>query len=158
MVVGELVDQAGLGGAARSWPSDSTRARRAFDRERYGEAKRIVSATRCAKRRGAASVRELHGLRSTAWSAGKEAAAELEAFARPDRRDGPAPGAGRLLSGPRPYDDVDELWNELNEASPSAELMAEGRIVAAGSLADRGRLQDAIALLEKAPAAAEARP
>ena len=30
------------------------------------------------------------------------------------------------------------LWEELREASPSAELVAEGRIVVAGALADRG--------------------
>ena len=35
---------------------------------------------------------------------------------------------------------VDELWEELRAASPSADLVAEGRIVVAGSLADRGRL------------------
>jgi hypothetical protein len=44
---------------------------------------------------------------------------------------------------------VDELWEELAAASPSAELMTEGRIVAAGSLADRRLLTEAIALLEK---------
>jgi hypothetical protein len=47
--------------------------------------------------------------------------------------------------------DAEVLWEELREASPSAELVAEGRIVAAGSLADRGRLADAIRLLESAP-------
>ena len=34
-------------------------------------------------------------------------------------------------------------------ASPSAALVAEGRIVMAGALADRGRLRDAVALLER---------
>jgi tetratricopeptide (TPR) repeat protein len=38
----------------------------------------------------------------------------------------------------------------LRQASPSAELVTEGRIVAAGSLADRGDLAGAIRLLEKA--------
>ena len=31
--------------------------------------------------------------------------------------------------------DVDELWQELREASPSGELVTEGRIVAAGAQA-----------------------
>jgi tetratricopeptide (TPR) repeat protein len=44
---------------------------------------------------------------------------------------------------------VDELWDELRRASPSAELVTEGRIVAAGSLADRGDLPGAITLLAK---------
>jgi len=41
-----------------------------------------------------------------------------------------------------------ELWEELRAASPSAELVTEGRIVVAGALADRGELSKAIRLLE----------
>ena len=41
------------------------------------------------------------------------------------------------------------MWEELAAASPSAELVTEGRIVLAGSLADRGRLGQAIAQLDK---------
>jgi tetratricopeptide (TPR) repeat protein len=48
------------------------------------------------------------------------------------------------------YGRVDELWDELRAASPGAELVAEGRIVAAGALADQGRVEDAIGLLERA--------
>jgi tetratricopeptide (TPR) repeat protein len=44
---------------------------------------------------------------------------------------------------------VDELWEDLRQASPSAEVVAEGRIVMAGSLADRGDLPGAIKLLER---------
>src|SRR5690606_16750569 len=45
------------------------------------------------------------------------------------------------------HDRVEVLWRELREASPSAELVTEGRIVAAGSLAGQGRLQGAIRTL-----------
>lgn len=44
---------------------------------------------------------------------------------------------------------VEELWNELRESSPSGDLVNEGRIVYAGSLADQGRLVDAIRELER---------
>jgi tetratricopeptide (TPR) repeat protein len=44
---------------------------------------------------------------------------------------------------------VDELWDELAAASPSSALVAEGRIVLAGASADRGRLRDAIAILDR---------
>jgi tetratricopeptide (TPR) repeat protein len=44
---------------------------------------------------------------------------------------------------------VEELWLELASVSPSAELVAEGRIVYAGALADQGRLPEALALLRK---------
>lgn len=46
---------------------------------------------------------------------------------------------------------VQELWDELRLASPGGEVMAEGRIVMAASLADQERFQDAIRLLEKTP-------
>lgn len=42
-----------------------------------------------------------------------------------------------------------ELWEDLRVVSPSAQVVIEGRIVMAGSLADRGRLGEAIALLER---------
>ena len=40
------------------------------------------------------------------------------------------------------------LWEELRETSPSAELVAEGRIVAAGALADQRAYDRAIRMLE----------
>ena len=51
----------------------------------------------------------------------------------------------------RRWDEVDRLWDELGHASPSPELIEEGRIVTAGALADRGRLADAVRFLERAP-------
>lgn len=47
------------------------------------------------------------------------------------------------------YADVAFLWDELREASPATEIMTEGRIVAAGALADQGKLSDAVQLLSK---------
>ena len=44
---------------------------------------------------------------------------------------------------------VEELWEELAAASPSAALVSEGRIVLAGSRADQGRLHEAIATLDR---------
>jgi tetratricopeptide (TPR) repeat protein len=45
---------------------------------------------------------------------------------------------------------VEALIEELRQASPPPEIMAEGRLVLAGSLADRGRFTDAIAVLARA--------
>ena len=39
---------------------------------------------------------------------------------------------------------VDEAWQDLAAVSPSAESVAEGRIVLAGALADQGRLDEAL--------------
>ena len=47
------------------------------------------------------------------------------------------------------HDTVEARWRELGDESPSSELVTEGRIVFAGSLADRGRLDEAITLLAK---------
>ena len=49
------------------------------------------------------------------------------------------------------YKRVEELWEELGATSPGAALVVEGRIVAAGALADRGRAADAIRLLQRGP-------
>ena len=71
---------------------------------------------------------------------------------RPHRIGGSAPVLADCYRAQRRYRRVDELWAELREASPSAAIVAEGRIVAAGALADQGDLQGALALLERVPA------
>ncbi|HMD45311.1 MAG TPA: tetratricopeptide repeat protein [Acidimicrobiales bacterium] len=48
---------------------------------------------------------------------------------------------------------VADLWGELRRRSPEPGVLAEARIVAAGSLADRGDLDGAISLLAAAGAA-----
>ncbi|MFM9082822.1 MAG: tetratricopeptide repeat protein, partial [Actinomycetota bacterium] len=45
---------------------------------------------------------------------------------------------------------IAELWDELAAASPNAEIVAEGRIVVAGSFADQGDLDAAIAMMKTA--------
>lgn len=47
------------------------------------------------------------------------------------------------------YRRVEELWEELAASSPSSALVTEGRIVLAGARADRGRLREAIATLDR---------
>ena len=44
---------------------------------------------------------------------------------------------------------VEELWKEVAAASPNPELVAEARIVQAGSLADRGHLIEALSFMDK---------
>ena len=48
----------------------------------------------------------------------------------------------------RQYREADATWEELRQASPSAEVVGEGRLVAAGCLADQGDLRGAVKLLE----------
>ena len=47
---------------------------------------------------------------------------------------------------------VVELWSELRHSSPDPDVLAEGRIVAAASLADTGDLNGAISMLATAGA------
>lgn len=92
-------------------------------------------------------VRELHGLvlyRLRRWRA---AARELETFAALTRSCEQAPVLADCYRALQRWEKVTEVWDELRCESPSAELVTEGRIVAAGALADRGELSEAVALL-----------
>jgi len=123
---------------------------RAFANERLDEARKVLSPIARAAP-GAASVRELLGLTLYQLGRWRPAAKELEAFGELSGAVDQHPVLADCYRALGRHQDAEALWDELREASPSAELVAEGRIVAAGSLADRGRLADAIRLLEAAP-------
>jgi tetratricopeptide (TPR) repeat protein len=124
-------------------------ASRAFKRERFEEARKILRPLAEAAPT-AESVRELLGLTYYRLGRWKAAAAELEAFRGLSGSTEQHPVLADCYRALGRHAKVAELWEELRAASPSAALVAEGRIVAAGSLADQGRLQDAIHLLEAA--------
>jgi tetratricopeptide (TPR) repeat protein len=97
------------------------------------------------------AVRELAGLASYRLGRWAEAARHLEAFRA---ATGSVEGHAVLADSYRAlgrFRKVDELWDELRAASPAPPLMAEGRIVAAGAMADRGDVKGAIRLLERGP-------
>lgn len=121
----------------------------AFRRERYEEARRILRQL-AEQAPGAAPVRELYGLTLYRLGRWAQAKRELEAFRTQTGSTEQHPVLADCYRALGQYAEVEELWDELREASPSAELVAEGRIVAAGALADQGRLDDAIRLLEAA--------
>jgi tetratricopeptide (TPR) repeat protein len=126
-------------------------ARGAFERERYQDAHRILA--RLAKEApGAASVRELHGLTLYRLDRWRQAATELEAFRTITGSTDQDPVLADSYRALRRYDRVEALWEELRAASPSAAIVAEGRIVAAGARADQGDLPGAISLLERSGA------
>jgi tetratricopeptide (TPR) repeat protein len=124
-------------------------AGRAFAADRFPEAKRILGPM-ARQAPTSAAVRELHGL--TLYRLGKylEAAKELEAFRELTGSTEQHPVLADCYRALGRYDEVEALWLELREVSPTAELVAEGRIVYAGSLADRGDLAGAIAEIEPA--------
>lgn len=131
-------------------------AAQAFGNDRLDDARKILKPI-AEEAPGAASVRELLGLTLYRLGRFRPAAAELEAFRDLTGSVDQNPVLADCYRALGRHTDAEELWEELREASPSAELVAEGRIVAAGSLADRGRLADAIRLLESAPRGKKAR-
>lgn len=95
-----------------------------------------------------AEVRELFGLvlyRLQKWRA---AARELVAFGELAQTSEQLPVLMDCHRAQGNWRKVDELWQQLRAASPKQVLLVEGLMVMAGGLADRGRLAEAIGLLE----------
>jgi thioredoxin-like negative regulator of GroEL len=121
-------------------------AARSFDREYYEEARRMLK-TLAEQAPGAPSVRELYGLTLYRLGRWKLAAGELEAFRELAGTTEQNPVLADCYRALKRYGRVEELWHDLRQASPSAALVTEGRIVMAGAMADQGRLSDAIEVL-----------
>lgn len=149
-VLSELRRAMGPAEAARLAPR-LAQAVRAYDRDRYGDALRALRSIAEAAP-GAPSVRELLGLTLYRLGRWRAAIEELDAFHTLTGSYDQHPVLADCHRALRHWKAVDELWDELRQASPGAELVAEGRIVAAGALADRGDLAGAIRLLERSPA------
>lgn len=122
-------------------------ASRAFRRERFEEARKILRPLAEAAPT-AESVRELLGLTYYRLGRWKQAASELESFRDLSGSTEQHPVLADCYRALGRHAKVAELWDDLRRASPSAALVAEGRIVFAGSLADQGKLTEAIAALE----------
>ena len=123
----------------------------AFERDRFEEARSLlVPIAKAAPQ--ALAARELLGLTYYRLGKWKEAVRELEAFRGASGTTEQHPVLADCYRAQRRHDLVEELWEELRAASPSAELVAEGRIVMAGSFGDRGRFGDAIKLLDRSHA------
>lgn len=122
-------------------------AARAYDHDRYPEARRLLRLV-AGQAPNAGAVRELLGLTLYRMGRWREAIRELEAFVALTRSLDQHPVLADCHRALGHWGAVAELWNELRSASPGAELVAEGRIVAAGALADQGQVRDAVKLLE----------
>jgi len=123
-------------------------AGKAFSRERYDDARRLLRPM-AQKAPGSPAVRELYGLTLYRLGRWRDAVKELEQFRLLTNSTEQHPVLADSYRALGRYAEVDELWRELREASPSAALVAEGRIVMAGSLADQDRLADAIRVMEQ---------
>ena len=119
-----------------------------FEAERFGDAARILKKL-VDEAPTVAAVHELYGLTLYRQEKWKQAARELEAFRLLSNSTDQHPVLADCYRALRQWSQVAELWEELRAASPSAELVTEGRIVMAGSLADRDDLSGAVTLLEQ---------
>jgi len=121
---------------------------RSFERDLFQEAKMLLQplATEVPT---VATVRELLGLTYYRLGQWPQAVRELDAFTELSSSTSAhavLADANRALGR---HGRVAQLWEEIRVASEDPATVAEGRIVAAGSLADQGRLDKAIALLEQ---------
>lgn len=144
-VVAEVEREAGTTRSAR-YRERLTSAAEALERGRFDDARRMVQPVL----RDLPTVAAAHEIAGLAWySVGqwRKAAAELELARQLDKSVRHHPVLADCYRAMRRYHEVNELWLELREASPEPSLMAEGRIVAAGALADQGDLRGAIAAM-----------
>ena len=124
----------------------------AYERGRYQDALRAIKPV-ADEAPGVAGVRELAGLAAYRAGRWREAVRHLQAAGELSDVSEHIPvlmDCQRALHKPKK---VAELWTELRHSSPEPDVLAEGRIVAAASLADTGDLNGAIALLATAGAA-----
>lgn len=94
------------------------------------------------------AIRELNGVTLYRLGRWRLAITELTEFARRTGSTDQHPVLADCHRALGQHPSVERLWEELGEASPGAATVAEGRIVYAGSLADQGRLAEAIKVLE----------
>ena len=121
----------------------------ALDRGRYEDARRMVQPV-LRDVPELAFAHELAGLASYRLGQWRKAATQLEAARLLDGTLNHHAVLADCYRALRRYTEVDQLWRELREGSPSPALLAEGRIVAAGAQADRGDLNGALRTMAKA--------
>jgi tetratricopeptide (TPR) repeat protein len=133
------------------------KAAQAFQDERPQDAYRLLRTVL----RDAGTVpaaRELAGLSLYRMGRWREASGHLEAFKNLSGSVDQHPVLADCYRAMGRFDAADALWKDLKAAGPHPALMTEGRIVAAGTLADRGDVPGAIRLLEAQRTPTRARP
>ena len=148
------IPEAHLTGMTEAQRSRVTRrlgeAAEAYDHERYEEARRILADL--VRRFGdVPEVIELYGLTLYRLGRWRGCIAQLERWSELTGSSDQLPVLADCHRAMGHRGRVAEIWDELRQTSAEPAVLTEGRIVAAGALADDGRLDDAIRLLEKGP-------
>lgn len=97
----------------------------------------------------ALGVQELFGMSLYATGSYKKAKEILEKFTEKSGSYDQYPILMDCYRAEKNYTKVDKLWAELGAVSPSGAVVAEGRIVHSQSLAERGKIAEALKLLRK---------
>ncbi len=151
-VVNELAAAVGRDNASRLGERMAAAAR-AYERDRYAEAFRITK-NLVEQVPESAAARELHGLVCYRLGRWTQAIGHLEAARRLDGDDpSQLPVMMDCHRALHRHRRVAALWEELRAASPSPDILAEGRMVLASDLADQRKLNAAVEVLASAGAA-----
>ncbi len=121
----------------------------ALDRERFQEARRVAAGV-VKEAPDIAAAHQIVGLASYRLGYWKPAATALERANELHSDPTTLPVLADCYRALRRWSAVDRTWLELRAASPAHEVLAEGRIVAAGAQADRGDLRGALATMQPA--------
>lgn len=122
-------------------------AAEAYAADRYQDALRLLRKL-ILRAPGSGPARELLGLTYYRLGRWPLAVRELEEHREISGSYDQLPVIADCYRAMKRYQEAEAAWALLREVSPSAELVAEGRLVAAGAMADRGDLQGAVRLLE----------
>jgi len=120
---------------------------RAYDADRYQDALRMLRKL-SVQAPGSVAIKELLGLTLYRLGRWPLALRELEAHKQLSGSYDQYPVIADCYRAMHRHAEADATWLELRQASPGPEVIAEGRLVAAGSMADRGDLSGAVRLLE----------
>jgi tetratricopeptide (TPR) repeat protein len=125
-------------------------AAKAYQAERYRDARKLLENV-LERAPGNLAVRELYGLTLYRLGRWRDAIRELGAVETLGGSVDHHPVIADAHRALGHHDEVARLWDELRRGGAGVDTLIEGRIVAAGSLADTGRVQDAVRLLEQGP-------
>ena len=155
-VVAEIAGAAGRERAAKV-SERLAAAASAYRRDRYPEALRITKPL-VDQVPNSASAQELHGLVCYRMGRWRQAIAHLTAASELAGQDpSQLPVLMDCHRAQGHHRRVRELWDTLRSASPSADILAEGRLVLAADLAERDDLAGAIKVLTDAGAGRDLR-
>lgn len=148
-VKGEVAREAGPAWAGRVQDRLQDAAK-AYERERYRDALNLLKPL-AVRAPGSAAIRELLGLTLYRMGRWRSAIKELEVAELLSASVDHHPVIADCYRALGQHADVVRVWDELRRGGSGVDVLTEGRIVLAGALADRGKVREALVVLEEGP-------